>query len=176
MVSLASNWLRKWYKSIIIYDLFQEFFSVRNDASLFLFGSHSKKRPHNLVIGMLYFWEIQLNLAISNSPCPCFSLIYYRLSWTPRYLELLAISNCFSFPLRVRDSRVQQLTVLKCIYKCNHKVKLCSNLAPQLNSGFCSIKQMGVQSTLSKADTLGTSSSCPSYRGVRLVESFITEK
>lgn len=31
-----------------------EFFSQRNDASLMVFGSHSKKRPHNLVFGSFY--------------------------------------------------------------------------------------------------------------------------
>lgn len=31
-----------------------EFFSVKTDCSLFVFGSHSKKRPNNLVIGRTY--------------------------------------------------------------------------------------------------------------------------
>ena len=30
----------------------QEFFSNKADASLFVFGSTSKKRPNNLVVGM----------------------------------------------------------------------------------------------------------------------------
>ncbi|KXJ22791.1 ribosome production factor 2 homolog [Exaiptasia diaphana] len=31
-----------------------EFFSVKNDASLIAYGSHSKKRPHNLVLGRTF--------------------------------------------------------------------------------------------------------------------------
>ena len=35
-----------------------EFFSTKNDASLFAFGSHNKKRPHNIVFGRLFDHQI----------------------------------------------------------------------------------------------------------------------
>jgi len=35
-----------------------EFFSQKNDTSLMVFGSHSKKRPHNLVFGCFYDYHL----------------------------------------------------------------------------------------------------------------------
>ncbi|XP_070595588.1 ribosome production factor 2 homolog [Erythrolamprus reginae] len=58
-----------------------EFFSKKSDCSLFLFGSHSKKRPNNLTIGRMYDYHvldmIELGIEkfvalkdIKNSKCP----------------------------------------------------------------------------------------------------------
>ncbi|XP_039727777.1 ribosome production factor 2 homolog [Pteropus medius] len=58
-----------------------EFFSKKSDCSLFMFGSHNKKRPNNLVIGRLYDYHvldmIELGIEkfvslkdIKNSKCP----------------------------------------------------------------------------------------------------------
>ncbi|KAG8123941.1 putative Ribosome production factor 2-like protein [Naja naja] len=58
-----------------------EFFSKKSDCSLFLFGSHSKKRPNNLIIGRMYDYHIldmiELGIEkfvalkdIKNSKCP----------------------------------------------------------------------------------------------------------
>lgn len=35
-----------------------EFFSRSNDCSLFVYGSHTKKRPHNIVFGRLFDYQI----------------------------------------------------------------------------------------------------------------------
>lgn len=35
-----------------------EFYSSRADASLFMLGSHNKKRPNNLVIGRTFNWQL----------------------------------------------------------------------------------------------------------------------
>jgi ribosome production factor 2 len=35
-----------------------EFFSQKNDASLFVLGSHTKKRPHNLVIARMFDYQM----------------------------------------------------------------------------------------------------------------------
>jgi len=69
-----------------------EFFSQKSDASLFVFGSHSKKRPHNLVLGRLFDFHVLdmmefgvtsyksiANLGASKLPMlgskPCFTIV-----------------------------------------------------------------------------------------------------
>lgn len=49
-----------------------EFFSSKNDTSLFIFGSHNKKRPHNLTFGRLFNYNMldMFELGITDFNCP----------------------------------------------------------------------------------------------------------
>jgi len=35
-----------------------EFFAKKNDSSLFMFGNHNKKRPHNMILGRMYDYHL----------------------------------------------------------------------------------------------------------------------
>lgn len=47
-----------------------EFFSERNDCSLFVFGSSSKKRPHTLTLGRTFGHKILDMLCVPPFPYP----------------------------------------------------------------------------------------------------------
>lgn len=49
-----------------------EFLSQKNDASLFAFGTHSKKRPHNLVFGRMFDYHVldMVELGVTGTLVP----------------------------------------------------------------------------------------------------------
>ncbi|KAJ8026970.1 Ribosome production factor 2-like [Holothuria leucospilota] len=93
-----------------------EFFSSKNDASLFLFGSHNKKRPHNIVIGHMYDYHIldmiefgvenytsmkefkNAKLTTGSKPCLLFSGEPFNTDHTHKRLQTLLI-NFFRGPV-----------------------------------------------------------------------------
>jgi len=46
-----------------------EFLSTKSDCSLFMFGSHSKKRPHNMVIGRMFSYHILDMIELGVTHC-----------------------------------------------------------------------------------------------------------
>jgi len=67
-----------------------EFFSQKSDASLFVYGNHSKKRPNNLIIGRMFDYHLldMLELGVSN---------YKSIqSFSPEKLPMLGSKPCFT--------------------------------------------------------------------------------
>lgn len=57
-----------------------EFLSSRNDTSLFVYGAHSKKRPHNLVLGRLFDFQLldMIELGVKASTFKTYSAFSHR--------------------------------------------------------------------------------------------------
>ena len=45
-----------------------EFYCKKNDSSLFMLGNHNKKRPHNLILGRMYDYQLldMMELGLEN--------------------------------------------------------------------------------------------------------------
>ena len=48
-----------------------EFFAQKNDTALFAYGSHSKKRPDNLILGSVLLSEVALRLLRPSAQGGC---------------------------------------------------------------------------------------------------------
>jgi hypothetical protein len=59
-----------------------EFFSQKCDASLFMFGSHNKKRPHNIVMGRHFNFHVYDMLEFGVTEFKSISDFKVRLTYT----------------------------------------------------------------------------------------------
>lgn len=115
-----------------------EFFSQKSDASLFMFGSHSKKRPNNIVIGRMFDFHVldMIELGIDNfksmfdfegPKCPvgtkpCIMFAGEQFDTDPDYMRLKNVfADFFRGPV-IKQVRLQGLEHVIMITAANGKI------------------------------------------------------
>jgi len=86
-----------------------EFFSKKNDSSLFMFGNHNKKRPHNLIVGRMFDYHMldMVELGIeSYKPLKDFKTTKVASGSKPC---LLFEGDAFSDPANLEGQRLKSL-------------------------------------------------------------------
>lgn len=86
-----------------------EFFSKKSDCSLFLFGSHNKKRPNNLVFGRLFDFHVldMVELGIEK----CVSLSDIKTSKCPEGTKPMLVFAGDAFDIDTEHKRLKSLLI-----------------------------------------------------------------
>ncbi|XP_060947847.1 ribosome production factor 2 homolog [Limanda limanda] len=86
-----------------------EFFSKKTDSSLFLFGSHNKKRPNNLIFGRLFDFHVldMIELGIEKFV----SLSEIKVSKCPEGTKPMLVFAGDAFDTEVEHKRLKSLLI-----------------------------------------------------------------
>ncbi|XP_034436340.1 ribosome production factor 2 homolog [Hippoglossus hippoglossus] len=86
-----------------------EFFSKKTDSSLFLFGSHNKKRPNNLIFGRLFDFHVldMIELGIEKFV----SLSEIKVSKCPEGTKPMLVFAGEAFDTEVEHKRLKSLLI-----------------------------------------------------------------
>lgn len=86
-----------------------EFFSKKTDCSLFLFGSHNKKRPNNLIFGRLFDFHVldMIELGIEK----CVSLKDFKIGKCPEGTKPMLVFAGEAFQTDTEHKRLKSLFI-----------------------------------------------------------------